>query len=398
MIDQITADDIERLADAEGNHMISIYLPMEKASDTIQQNPIRLKNALQEVGQELEARGLETNDINSLLREASNLVPDNPFWQHQSDGLALFISPEGTETYRLPIPFDTVININDRFYVKPLLRMLSGDGRFYVLALAQNEVRLLRGSRYSVEEIHLEDEDLPENLDTMLRQLDIGGWRQALFRPESTISGHGDISMSTGRGGSQAIHSASYGVEEEKKQRILEFFRLVDRAVREIIEGEDAPLVTAGVEYLNPIYEEANKYRHLLPEYVTGNPEQWSKEELHEKAWGIVAPRFEQAQEKDANDYNIMKPRGQAIGDVAEIVPAAAFERVDTLWVSAGEQVWGTFDPQSSVLSFDNERQPTSYDLLDYAAVQTLANSGKVYVVEPGQVPGGGVAAALLRY
>lgn len=398
MIDQISTEDIERLANAEGNHMISIYLPMEKASDTIQQNPIRLKNALQEVGQELESRGLETNDINSLLADASNLVPDNQFWKYQSDGLALFINPEGTETYRLPLPFDTVVNINDRFYVKPLLRLLSGDGRFYVLALAQNEVRLLRGSRYSVEEINIDDEDLPENLDTMLAQLDIGGWRQARFRVAERVSGPGDAGTAAWRGGSSAIHSVSYGIEEEKKQRILEFFRLVDRAVRQIIEGEEAPLVTAGVEYLNPIYGEANKYQHLLPEYVTGNPEQWSNDELHEKAWQIVAPRFEAAQKKEADDYNIMKPRGQAVGDIAEIVPAAAFQRIDTLWVAAGEQVWGTFDPESGVVSFDNERQPTSYDLLDYAAVQTLANSGTVYVVEPGSVPDGGVAAALLRY
>jgi hypothetical protein len=40
--------------------------------------------------------------------------------------------------------------VTDRFHIKPLLPLLSGDGRFYVLALSQSEVRLLQGTRYSV--------------------------------------------------------------------------------------------------------------------------------------------------------------------------------------------------------------------------------------------------------
>jgi len=45
--------------------------------------------------------------------------------------------------------------VSDRFHLKPLLPLLTGDGRFYILALSQNQVRLLQGTRYSVRGLYL---------------------------------------------------------------------------------------------------------------------------------------------------------------------------------------------------------------------------------------------------
>lgn len=399
MIDRITRQDIDRLANARGEDLISIYLPMEKAGDATQQNPIRMKNQLQRAAQELEQRGYDTDHINELLEDASKLVPDHQYWSYQSDGLAVFISPGDTEVYRLPLPFNETLTISDSFYLKPLLRLLSGDGRFYVLALAQNEVRLLRGSRYSVQELNLPN-DVPENLSTMLRMQDIGGWRQTRFTSVSRESGRAqDSAASQGAGGGErSTFSSAYGIEEDKDQRVLEFFQLIDDAVRQIIEGDEAPLVTAGVEHINALYREANNYRHLLDETISGNPEQWSNDLLHEKAWEIVGPRFEQEMDKARNDYQVLKPRGQATSDLAEIVPAAAFQRVGTLWVATGQRAWGTFDAESGLINLDDSPTPENYDLLDYAATQTLANSGTVYVVEPEEMPDGDSVAAIMRY
>jgi len=36
--------------------------------------------------------------------------------------------------------------------------------------------------------------------------------------------------------------------------------------------------------------------------------------------------------------------------------------------------------------------------LLDFAAMHTLSNSGKVFAVQPEKLPGGGDLAAILRY
>jgi hypothetical protein len=45
--------------------------------------------------------------------------------------------------------------VDDRFQVTPLLPLLAGDGHFFVLALSQNQIRLLEGTRDRVEEVDL---------------------------------------------------------------------------------------------------------------------------------------------------------------------------------------------------------------------------------------------------
>jgi hypothetical protein len=47
-------------------------------------------------------------------------------------------------------------------HVKPLLPFLASDGVFYILALSQNQLRLLAGTRHTVDEIDLEN--VPETL------------------------------------------------------------------------------------------------------------------------------------------------------------------------------------------------------------------------------------------
>ena len=44
------------------------------------------------------------------------------------------------------------------------------------------------------------------------------------------------------------------------------------------------------------------------------------------------------------------------------------------------------------------EPAPGDEDLLDLAAIQTILNGGTVYVVEPEQVPGQTLLAAVFRY
>jgi hypothetical protein len=44
------------------------------------------------------------------------------------------------------------------------------------------------------------------------------------------------------------------------------------------------------------------------------------------------------------------------------------------------------------------EAEPSDEDLLDFAAAQTLLNSGTVYAIEPEKVPDETLLAAVFRY
>ncbi len=64
--------------------------------------------------------GVRRPDALELLRPAQDLLLDSVFWQHPSEGLAIFISKESSRIYRLPIRFDEVVVVGKGFYVEPI--------------------------------------------------------------------------------------------------------------------------------------------------------------------------------------------------------------------------------------------------------------------------------------
>lgn len=387
-MDGLTREDLQNLIGAYGEWHISIFMPTVRAGLEVQQNPIRYRNLLRKAAQELVARGCRSVDADRLLAPAQALLDDPALWRSLSDGLAVFVSREGIATFRLPLAFEELVLVKHRFYVKPLLPLLSGDGRFYVLALSQKRVRLLEGTRDRVAELDLEG--VPESLAAAL-------WADD---PERVLQvrtlGRGAQSGTTGA----MFHGHGIGSDAEAKQDLQRYFQKVDRGLHDFLADKDIPLLVAGVDYLLPIYRDANTYPHLLDAGLLGNPDTLTARELHERAWDIVMPFFAQAQEERAERYRALAGRQDKLASsaVTRVVPAAYEGRVDTLFVAVGRRQWGRFDARDYTVHVHPEAQPGDLDLLDLAAVHTFANSGTVYAVDPHEVPGEGNLAAIFRY
>jgi hypothetical protein len=156
--------------------------------------------------------------------------------------------------------------------------------------------------------------------------------------------------------------------------------------------------VLAAVEYLFPLYREANTYQHVVEEGITGSPENMKPEELQAQAWEIVEPIFLQEQQEAIERYKELAAAGRTSNDVKEVVPAAYFGRVDQLFVAVGVRQWGSFNAETSTIDLHPEANPGDEDLLNAAAIQTLLNGGTVYAVEPEKVPDEAPLAAVFRY
>ena len=91
-------------------------------------------------------------------------------------------------------------------------------------------------------------------------------------------------------------------------------------------------------------------------------------------------------------------PSGRATTIPEEIVKAARHGRVDRLFLSDGDPLWGWFDERHDRIVAHRDPAPGDDDLLDYAAVMTLRQGGNVMVVDRTQLPPTGPAAAILRY
>ena len=359
---------------------VSVFMPMHRSGPETQQDPIRLKNLIREAEEHLIARGLRTLEAKELLEPAERLLRDGLFRQHQSDGLGMFLSPEVFRYYLLPFVFKELVIVTDRFHIRPLLPLLSGDGRYYILALSQNKIRLLQGTRYSVNEVSLAD--VPENLAETLRDDD--SWKD--LQMHSALSGKGKLSAIT------------HGDEVNSKENIRRYFRRIDKGLHELVRDERVPLVLAGVDYLHPIYKEVNSYSHLMDEGIAGNPERLSAGELHGLTWTIVKPYFQKAQQEAVNRYKEFASSGQASNRIRKIIPAAYHGRIELLFVIPDLQQWGTFDAGTDEIHLHKKEKTGDEDLLEFAAIQTLLNGGTVYMVEAEKMPESDLLAAVFRY
>jgi hypothetical protein len=382
----LTIDDLRRLVEEQNEPCISLYMPTIRAGRDIRQNPIRFKNLLKEAEEQLLQSGHRRSEAKSLLDPAYELLNNEIFWQRQSDGFAMFLSGEITRHYRLPLEFESLATTAECFFIKPLLPLFMRNGRFFVLALSQNSVRLLEGTRYSVDELDLGD--TPKSLSEALQWDD----------PESQLQHHASEGPSTFGGKQATFHGHGVG-HDDQKNNILRFFQIVDKGLMELLADEDAPLVLAGVDYLLPIFRQASKYEHIMEESIDGNPELQKPEELHQKAWKIVEPQFKKDEEDASLLFQQNKAKdGQATGDIRKIVPSAFFGQVDQLFVIEKEYIWGSFNPETNEVEFHERPGPESQDLLDLAAAHTIINGGKVFTVAPEAVPSGERVAALLRW
>ena len=380
-MNELSKDDLRLLIETGKAPCLSIYMPTHRAGAEVQQNAIRLKNLLKEAEERLVSGGRRAAETEKFLEPVQALVKNNPFWRQQSSGLALFLCPDFFRTYRLPVEFLPSVVLAERFNVKPLLPLFNTEGRFYVLALSQKDVRLLVCSRYGVKETR--PEGLPRNIDETLK-VDAAGKR---LRSRSSTSG------GTGPRGSTAGTDEVY-----TKENVLRYLQQIDKSLRAILKDERDPLIVAGVEYVFSLYRDVNTHPGLSEQAIIGNPDQLSAEELHVQALPIVEPWFRKEQEEARVRYRQSIGTGLASNNLEEIVPAARHGRVGYLFVEVGQEKWGTFDSRTGKAVLHNGGRKGDEDLIDFAAIHTLGAGGKVYAIQRDRMPDREPVAALFRY
>ncbi|MBP1763011.1 MAG: hypothetical protein H6Q65_69 [Firmicutes bacterium] len=391
-MDTLNRAELEGLMKAEQKWCISIFLPTHRKGPEILQDPIRFKNLLRDAEEQLIGRGMRAPEAQKLLEPAKSMVKDTDFWQHQSDGLAFFVAPNWSRFYRLELNLQEAVVVGERFAVKPILPHFANDGQFYILALSQNNVRLLRGSRYSINE--LDTGKMPRSLQETLSPDHSGQVEERHF------SLHGGGSPGSLTGSATPVATGQGGTKEFAKQDILQFLLRVEKGLQEIVKDDKFPLVLAGVEYLLSIYKEVNKYPNLIDQAIKGSPDLLSAKELHKNAWDIIGPQFLAEQKKAAERFEQLYGQGsERVADALErIVPAAQSGQVETLFVAAGVQRWGTFDRTTNEVQVHEKQENGDESLLDLAAAFTFMNGGTVHALDADGVPGGKPIAAVFRY
>jgi hypothetical protein len=380
-VDIITAPIMQSLVDQTAGPCVSVYLPTHRAGREIQQDPIQFRNLLDQAEEDLSATGMRRPQARNLLEPARQLTRRRPFWEHQEDGLAVFVAPDRIETYRLPVRFDPFVSVTDAFHVKPLWSVVAGE-LFYILAISRNHVRLWWSDRYQIGDIDL-PADIPKSLAEAL-------W---FDDTERQLQHH---ATARAGGGRVIAEFHGHGTPDERDVAKLErFLRAIDDGIRALIDPA-APLVLAGVKDITARYRQLSRHAAILGDTVVGSPNSLSTQELRARAGDLVEPMRVKAAAADAASF--LAAGAPGVATVRDVVPAAATGRVAALFLPIDVHIWGSYDPGNMAVAVHESREPGDRDLLDLAAAATWCSGGSVYATDPADIPGGGTVAALLRY
>ncbi len=376
--DMLTHKNLRELAAVEENVCVSLYFPTHPSAPESHQDPVRLRNLLDGVeGQLLKREDLRRPDVERLLKPAREMIGDEFFWTHQSDGLAVFLTDGAHHAFRLPAPFDQTIEVGEHFLVTPIISLLRPGQSFYLLAVSQNSCRLFRGNQFQVEEI--ESEDLPKDLESAL-----GWWRERELNFHAQRRGQADAAI-------------FHGHEEDAKEiDLTAYLRKVVEPLKSMLYNQPDVLVFAGVEEMFPIFRDVYGEKGLISEHVIGNPDKLSARQLHQRAWPLVEGHNRRQIDKIWKNYHAARNLDRASNALAMIVPACRDGLVETLLLADGARLSGTFDAETGQIRLGRDGAHT-VDVLNLAAVFALRTGANVLAVPPSGIPEKASAAAILR-
>jgi len=383
-VDALTLARALELAHSTKGQRVSIYMPTHRfAPGSQDQDTTRLRNLLRGAAEKLAAQGIRQAEVDDLLGSARSLLDDRPFWLRARDGLAVLVGPEGLSTFRATTPFTESVAVGERYDLRQLLPLIGVESHFWLLAISQKRVRLYEGSAEDLVETPVAD--MPASLTEALRWDDF---------EKTSLQFH---TGTHGAGGRRPAVFHGTG-ESDTRDELVRFFRAIDRGLHEHLRSSDAPLLLAGVEYLLPIYRDANTYPNLASDAIPGNPDATTPAALHERATVILEAM------RDAAIHDLVSEVTDAWGspkttpDPETVIPAAHHGRVATLLITDDAQWWGSYDARAGSLVVRSHPEEGDDDLLGLSALHTIENGGTVVHVKSEDMPHAEVAVAMLRY
>lgn len=368
-VDIPTKPELEALVAARGEAMVSLYVATTPETQKIGEARTRLGQLLKEAEAQLEQAGAAKRTIWPVSEQVNDLIDDDEFWAFQSNSLAVFVTPERIRTYRLPNHLSETAQVSDRFHLKPLIRAVSVPQHAFVLALAENEVRVI--------------EVLADAAGEEIRVPDL---------PKDAASVAGTASVNS------RSHSGRLGGSEGQKVHLRAYCRRVDAALRPLLAGRTEPLILAATDPLLSMYRGINTYGNLAAQAIETSPVRITPSDLGAQARGVLDALHVERIAALHELFAARENEGRATTQIARAARAATFGAVETLLVDIDSVVPGVIDEETGEITFDDSENATSYGVIDEIAGRVLASGGNVLGVRKADIPQNGDLAAILRF
>lgn len=318
---------------------------------------LALKNQLRDAKANLLESGIRDAAATDFLAPIATLIGDSSYWRLQSRGLVVFLAEGFFQPVRVPVELSDSLTIGERFNLLPLAPVLASDRRLYVLALAQNSVRLFNSTRNVIEELPLEN--VPASFDDVIDEL-----------PERAVD------VRSGAAGTEGTPSFQGPDGDIDRMLVEKYVHAVGQAMgTRLGTARSQQLVLASVAEYLPIFKASCPYPAIFDGVIAGNPEYAQPDDLRSAAWQLVNADETAREAKEQDHAHSLAHAGKGSFDLAEIAKAAEAGRVNTLFL-----------PRDDAQISEAERR----DLANRALISTLKASGTLRTL--GDIDGEGLA------
>ena len=375
--------DLKPILTAQGPclSLYARYTPTPPAPNP-KTNALEWKEIIRRIEPKTKQYGTQGRELLDSVMDWEAVLPDG---HPQGSSLAVFRSTDQFWVAWINNELPAQATIGPHFYIRPLLPHITRDAIFYILALSQKDVRLLRCTSRNAEEV-----PFPAGIETSFDK-----WMNTA-KPDHMADKMEAVAASTGNM-KGVFSTVSTTGREDKDKFLAHFFRQIDRGLNEVLGNNGAPVVLAGVEYELPLYRSANSYLNLCQESVQGAPNGLKAGEMHARALEAISRSYVTKVDSVLAEYN-HKAGGGASNRLKDIVTAAHDGRVLTLLVSDSLETTGVFDETTHTVKARETGSAEDEDLINDAAVQTILHAGQVFVVKNNKMPNGAPLAAVFRF
>jgi len=383
-ISHVSRELLEELFNFQGNFCISIYQSLHQSGTdgNSRVGLIALKNALQQAQRSADGvdKALVERTLSPIFEwlrndESLNNVPGN--------GIALFIS-EGYFRYAiLPDEPANRILVNNSFLIAPLLPAFIKEEHFYLLVISKKQSKLFRGDQYGLTFIPVPE--MPNGIEDVVHLEEKDD--ENLFRSGSSGGGGGAVYHGTG------------STRPDDKDNIAFYLAEVDSTIRkQVLHDSTAPLLLAGVGYLIPIYKKVSHYNHVWDKAIIGSYEYENEVSLFTAARELMSEYFEATKKKALADYGNKSATNLTSHILDDIIRAAYYKRIDTLFVEKRARLWGTFDEVNDKLEVHASEGSDKDDLIDKTILKTILSGGSVFMLDENEMPMRRMMLAVMRF
>lgn len=386
---KVTQSSIETLARPQTRNVISIYLPTHRHSTPlhIQEDQTRFKNLIREA-KETWLSDSKNKNLSSIFKQLESKLENFDFWQHTTEGMAIFAGPDTLEIYNLPVECEERVCITDSYDITPLLIVAASDQPYYLLNLAMHNTKLFKGDMYGLEPVAVDFPTSPEdalNIDEMF------SGNNTVRSSQNGPSGPGNTIAPHGQGDSNAA-----GREER-----LQYFRIIDSMIASAADIDHSlPVLIAGTDSEAGDYRNMSKLPTLIHTYVQGNHANTTLQNLSALAWPIIQTEVINKRAAAAIDQLNEKAGIQKSSyDYKDMTEAASMGRVKTLLVGITRKTTDTVsDAVHTAVPILTFAKQYEYDHVAELVKKVLAQGGNILGVGNEMLPAKVPVAAIYRY